>query len=146
MDEIDRAIVAALQKDGRLSNQDLATLVGLTSAPCLRRLRKLEERGIIKGYRAIVDQAALDCGFEVIVHADVGKNDGPAIAEFEQRVAAMPEVVELRRMYSRPDYFIRVRVRDSEQYEQWLTKGLLGNPGVARVDSRITMKVIKSYE
>ena len=101
MDEIDRAIVAALQKDGRLSNQDLA---------------------------------------------DVGKNDGPAIAEFEQRVAAMPEVVELRRMYSRPDYFIRVRVRDSEQYEQWLTKGLLGNPGVARVDSRITMKVIKSSE
>ena len=100
MDEIDRAIVAALQKDGRLSNQDLAALVGLTSAPCLRRLRKLEERGIIKGYRAIVDQAALDCGFEVIVHADVGKNDGPAIAEFEQRVAAMPEVVELRRMYS----------------------------------------------
>ena len=62
MDEIDRAIVAALQKDGRLSNQDLAALVGLTSAPCLRRLRKLEERGIIKGYRAIVDQAALDPG------------------------------------------------------------------------------------
>ncbi|GAA1473661.1 Lrp/AsnC family transcriptional regulator [Corynebacterium felinum] len=146
MDEIDRAILAELQKDGRLSNQDLAALVGLTAAPCLRRVRKLEEMGVIKGYRAIVDQAALDRGFEVIVQADVGKNDGPTIAEFEQRVAAMPEVVELRRMFSRPDYFIRVRVRDSEHYEEWLTKGLLGNPGVARVDSRMTMKVIKSGE
>lgn len=146
MDEIDRAILAELQKDGRLSNQDLAALVGLTAAPCLRRVRKLEEMGVIRGYRAIVDQAALDRGFEVIVQADVGKNDGPTIAEFEQRVAAMPEVVELRRMFSRPDYFIRVRVRDSEHYEEWLTKGLLGNPGVARVDSRMTMKVIKSGE
>lgn len=144
MDDIDRAIVAELQKDGRLSNQDLAALVGLTPAPCLRRVRKLEELGIIKGYRAVVDQVALDRGFEVIVQADVGKNDGPTIAEFEQRVAAMPEVVELRRMFSRPDYFIRVRVRDAEHYEEWLTKGLLGNPGVARVDSRMTMKVIKA--
>lgn len=146
MDDIDRAIVAELQKDGRLSNQDLAALVGLTPAPCLRRVRKLEELGIIKGYRAVVDQVALDRGFEVIVQADVGKNDGPTIAEFEQRVAAMPEVVELRRMFSRPDYFIRVRVRDAEHYEEWLTKGLLGNPGVARVDSRMTMKVIKAQD
>lgn len=146
MDEIDRAIVVELQKNGRLSNQDLAAMVGLTSAPCLRRLRKLEEQGIIKGYRAIVDQSALERGFEVIVYADVGKNDGPTINDFEQRVAAMPEVVELRRMYSRPDYFMRVRVKNSEEYEEWLTKGLLGNPGVARVDSRITMKVIKSSE
>lgn len=146
VDEIDRAIVSELQKDGRLSNQELAVLVGLTAAPCLRRVRKLEEQGIIKGYRAVVDQEAMGRGFEVIVQADVGKNDGPTIAEFEKRVSAMPEVVELRRMFSQPDYFLRVRVRDAQHYEEWLTKGLLGNPGVARVNSRMTMKVIKSED
>lgn len=146
MDDIDMAIINELQADGRLSNQDLAAAVGLTPAPCLRRVRKLEEQQIIKGYRVVVDKAALDRGFEVILHADVGMNDASSITEFEDRISAMPEVVELRRMYSRPDYFIRVRVKDSEHYEKWLTKGLLGDPGVARVDSRLTMKVIKSED
>lgn len=146
MDDIDRAIIRELQKDGRLSNQELAKLVNLTPAPCLRRVRRLEETGVIKGYRAVVDPKLLGEGFEVIVHADVGKNDGPAITDFECRVAAMPEVIELRRMFSRPDYFIRVRVRDAAAYEQWLTQTLLGNQGVVRVDSRITMKVIKALD
>ncbi|WP_068279264.1 Lrp/AsnC family transcriptional regulator [Aldersonia kunmingensis] len=144
MDALDSAILLQLQQDGRLSNQDLAARVGLTPAPCLRRVRRLEADGVITGYAAIVDPAAFERGLEVIIHADlVAKNLG-TVAAFEERVAAMDEVVELRRMFGIPDYFIRVQVADLAAYERWLTTQLMGDPAIARVDSRITMKLIKT--
>ena len=144
MDKLDRAIVAELQRDGRLTNLDLASRVGLTPAPCLRRVRRLEEDGVITGYTAVIDQDSIGRGFEVIIHADLVAKDLATVEAFEDRVAAMSEVAELRRMFGIPDYLIRVQVADLAAYERWLTTQLMGDPAIARVDSRITMKTIKT--
>jgi DNA-binding Lrp family transcriptional regulator len=144
MDKLDRAIVAELQRDGRLSNLELASRVGLTPAPCLRRVRRLEEDGVIAGYTAVIDQDSIGRGFEVIIHADLVAKDLATVEAFEDRVAAMSEVAELRRMFGIPDYVIRVQVADLAAYERWLTTQLMGDPAIARVDSRITMKTIKT--
>lgn len=144
VDSIDEHILLLLQENGRLTNQELAARVGLTPAPCLRRVRKLEDDGIITGYSAIVDRTRLGKGFEVIIHADLVAKNLATTQAFEDRIAAMPEVAELRRMFGIPDYFIRVRVADLAAYEQWLTVQLMGDKAIARVDSRITMKLIKT--
>ena len=144
MDKLDRAIVAELQRDGRLTNLDLASRVGLTPAPCLRRVRRLEEDGVITGYTAVIDQDSIGRGFEVIIHADLVAKDLATVEAFEDRVAAMSEVAELRRMFGIPDYVIRVQVANLAAYERWLTTQLMGDPAIARVDSRITMKTIKT--
>jgi DNA-binding Lrp family transcriptional regulator len=132
-----------LQQNGRLANQELASAVGLTPAPCLRRVRRLEAEGVIVGYSATVDPVALGRGFEVIIHADLVAKDLATVEAFEDRVAALEEVAELRRMFGVPDYFIRVQVADLPSYERWLMTRLLGDPAIARVDSRITMKLVK---
>jgi DNA-binding Lrp family transcriptional regulator len=83
-------------------------------------------------------------GFEVIIHADLVAKDFRTVAAFEERMAGMSEVAELRRMFGIPDYFVRVRVADLAAFEKWLTTQLMGDPAIARVDSRITMKILKS--
>lgn len=144
MDDTDRAILTHLRAEGRLTNQELAERVGLTPAPCLRRVRRLEEDGVITGYAAQVDPNAVGEGFEVLMHADLVAKDLPTVEAFEARVAAMPEVVELRRMFGIPDYFIRVRVTDIDHYERWLTTDIMGDVAIARMDSRLTMKLLKN--
>jgi len=144
VDAIDEHILLLLQENGRLTNQELAAQVGLTPAPCLRRVRKLEEDGVITGYSAIVDRTRMGRGFEVIIHADLVAKDFRTVAAFEERMAGMSEVAELRRMFGIPDYFIRVRVADLAAFEKWLTTQLMGDPAIARVDSRITMKILKT--
>ena len=101
------------------------TFVGLESLPTLG-----EERFIGRSY-------------EVIIHAELVAKDLPTVEAFEARVAAMDEVVEFRRMFGIPDYFIRVQVADVAEYERWLTTKIMGNSAIARMDSRLTMKVIK---
>lgn len=144
MDTLDRAIVDQLQVRGRLTNQELADRVGLTPAPCLRRVRRLEAEGVITGYTALVNPAALGRDFEVIIYADLVAKDLATVASFEERLVAMDEVAELRRMFGIPDYFIRVQTADLAAYEQWLSLKLMGDPAIARVDSRLTMKLLKS--
>ena len=87
--------------------------------------------------------AALGRAFEVIIHADILAEDLATVEASESQVAAMDEGVELRRMFGLPDYMIRVQVADLALYERWLTTRLLGDPAIARVDSRITMKLLK---
>ena len=106
-------------------------------------VRRLEADGVITGYTAMIDPNALGRGFEVIINADIVAKNRATVEAFEDRVAAMDEVVELRRMFGLPDYLIRVRVADTADYERWLTTQLLGDPAIARVDSRITMKLVK---
>ncbi|TIC88855.1 Lrp/AsnC family transcriptional regulator [Nocardioides sp. GY 10113] len=144
MDDLDRAIIDELRRDGRLTNQELASRVGLTPAPCLRRVRRLEADGVILGYTARVDEAALGRGLEVIINADLVAKDLATVEAFEARVAALDEVAELRRMFGLPDYMIRARTADFASYEKWLTSKILGDPAIARVDSRLTMKIVKS--
>ncbi|MEK2473921.1 Lrp/AsnC family transcriptional regulator [Streptomyces noursei] len=144
LDAIDREILFQLRRDGRLTNVELAKRVGLTPPPCLRRVKRLEEDGVISGYRAVIDSAAVGRGLEVLVDVEVYATDRATVEEFEGTVAAYEEVVELRRFFGRPDYFLRVAVADHAAYEEFLTRKLTGLRGVLRVESHLTMKKIKA--
>lgn len=133
-----------LRQDGRLSNVELARRVGLTPPPCLRRVKRLEQAGVIAGYRAVIDPAAVGRGLEVLAEVEVSATDLPSVQRFEATVAAYDEVIEFRRMFGRPDYFIRIAVADHAAYEAFLTGKLIGLPGVLRVESYLTMKKIKA--
>ncbi|WP_351234311.1 Lrp/AsnC family transcriptional regulator [Streptomyces sp. NPDC002133] len=144
LDAIDREILFHLRQDGRLTNVELAKRVGLTPPPCLRRVKRLEESGVISGYRAVIDPAAVGRGLEVLVDVEVSATDRKTVQEFEDTVASYEEVVELRRFFGRPDYFLRVAVADHAAYEAFLTGRLTGLPGVLRTESHLTMKKIKT--
>ncbi|MFC9619801.1 Lrp/AsnC family transcriptional regulator [Streptomyces sp. NPDC056930] len=144
MDAIDREILFHLRLDGRLTNVELAKRVGLTPPPCLRRVKRLEESGVISGYRAVIDPAAVGRELEVLVDVEVYATDRRTVQEFEDTVSSYEEVVELRRFFGRPDYFLRVAVADHAAYETFLTGKLTGLPGVLRTESHLTMKKIKT--
>ncbi|PSM44737.1 ArsR family transcriptional regulator [Streptomyces dioscori] len=144
LDSTDREILFHLREDGRLTNVELAKRVGLTPPPCLRRVRRLEEAGVITGYRALIDPATLGRGLEVLIDVEIYANDRKSFEDFEKTVASYEEVIEFRRMYGRPDYFIRAAVADHAACEAFLTGKLAGLPGVLRFTSHLTMKTIKS--
>ena len=142
LDAIDREILLQLQRDGRLTNVELAQRVGLTPPPCLRRVRRLEEAGVIAGYRAVIDRQAVGRGLEVLVDVEV-ETDRKSFEPFERTVAGYEEVTEFRRLFGRPDYFLRVEVADHAAYEAFLVEKLAGLPAVRRVESHLTMKKVK---
>ncbi|MDI3387607.1 Lrp/AsnC family transcriptional regulator [Streptomyces sp. B-S-A8] len=143
IDEIDSEILFHLSQDGRLTNVELAKRVGLTPPPCLRRVKRLEESGVISGYRAVIDPEPLGRGLDVLIDVEVSANDRRTFLEFEETVTSFEEVVEFRRMFGRPDYFIRVAVADHAAYEVFLTDKLSAQACVLRVVSHLTMKRIK---
>jgi DNA-binding Lrp family transcriptional regulator len=142
MDAIDRKILALLQADGRLTITELAQRVALTVAPCHRRLRELERTGVIRGYRAIVDPAAIGLGFEVLVQVTMDREDASTIAEFERGLAAIPEVRHAERLFGDPDYLVRVAAADLASYQALRDEKLATLPGVQRITSTIVMKRI----
>ncbi|MFF1475032.1 Lrp/AsnC family transcriptional regulator [Streptomyces mirabilis] len=143
MDAVDRAILFQLQQDGRLSNVDLSARVGLSPTPCLRRVRNLEEAGIIQGYHADLDPTAIGRGFQVLVQANMMIKDQSTIEAFEDQVREFPEIVECRRMFGDPDYVIWVATTDADAYERFYMTKLTNLPGVARMNSQMTMKMVK---
>ncbi|MEU4157282.1 Lrp/AsnC family transcriptional regulator [Actinoplanes sp. NPDC026670] len=144
LDAVDREILFHLASDGRLTNVELARRVGLTPPPCLRRVKRLEDAGVIAGYRAVIDPAATGRGLEVLLDIEIQAQDLKTVQEFETTVAAYEEVTELRRMFGRPDYLMRVAVADHAAYEAFMSGKLIGLPGLLRVESHLTMKLIKS--
>lgn len=144
MDATDRAIIDVLRQDGRISNVALADRVNLTPGPCLRRVQKLEADGVIVGYRAEVDPAAVGQGFEILLDVELTNFDRGSVDRFEGTMAGYEEVLELYRMFGAPDYFIRVAVADLPAYEAFLTDRVMTIPGVLKVSSRFPMKRIKS--
>ena len=146
MDSIDRAIIDELKRDGRLSNVELAARVKLSPSPCLRRVRALENAGIIRGYHADIDPSALERGFEVSVLVELAVKDRRTVEAFEARIAAMEPVLECRRMFGIPDYLIRVAVADTAAYEAFYINELAELPGVGRVNSQFTMKLVKPVQ
>jgi DNA-binding Lrp family transcriptional regulator len=144
VDAIDRRIVAELELDGRLSNVELADRIGLSPAPCLRRVRRLEREGVILGYSARIDPGATGRGFEVVLNVDLTRKDRATFEAFESAAAAFEEVTEIRRMFGLPDYVLRVATDSIESYELFLSTKLGDVPGVDKLDSHITMKLIKS--
>ena len=146
MDAIDRRIIAELSRDGRLSNVELAERIGLSPAPCLRRVRRLESDGVILGYAARINPKAVGRGFEVLVNVDLTRKDRATFEAFEDAVAALEEVVEIRRMFGLPDYLLRIATDSIESYETFVSTKLGDVPGMDKLDSHITMKLIKAPE
>ncbi|MFI9388480.1 Lrp/AsnC family transcriptional regulator [Kutzneria sp. NPDC052558] len=143
MDRVDWAIIRHLQAEGRLSNTELADLVGLTPSPCLRRVRALEEAGVITGYHATVDPAALGRAFRVLVHIDMAAQDTATIEAFEEAVGRVDAIEQCLRMFGQPDYHLWVAVADLPAYEQFYMSTLTRLPGVARTNSQFPMKTVK---
>jgi DNA-binding Lrp family transcriptional regulator len=142
MDTIDRKIIAELQAEGRLTVTELAQRVGLSVAPCHRRLRELERVGAIRGYRAVVDPAVLGLGFEVLVQVTMDREDAATVADFERGLAEIPEVRHAERLFGDPDYLLRVATADIAAYQSLRDEYLATLPGVGRLTSTIVMKRI----
>lgn len=122
----------------------LAAKVGLTVAPCHRRLRDLESSGVIRGYRADIDPAAIGLGFEAIVFVTLRQADRATMAEFEDRVAALPNIVEAQRLFGSPDYLLRVISADLPAYQRFYDEQLSSLPAVERITSTLVMKNLKT--
>lgn len=143
MDSLDRAIIAELEADGRLTNVELAGRVGLTPGPCLRRVQRLESEGVIRGYRAVIDPGSVGRAFEVLLDLALEGQDAETVARFEETMTGLDEVRELRRLFGTPDYFARVAVADLDSYEVFLRTKVMTIPKIGRVNSRFTMKNLK---
>jgi Lrp/AsnC family leucine-responsive transcriptional regulator len=143
MDRVDQAIIGHLMRDGRLANTDLADRVGLSPSPCLRRVRSLERDGVITGYHAAVDLAAIGRGFEVLLHVEMAVQDRATLEAFEAEIAQISEITECRRMFGHRDYLLWIATADLEAYERLYMARLVGLPGVARTNSQFTMKTVK---
>jgi DNA-binding Lrp family transcriptional regulator len=142
VDQTDRQILAELQVEGRLTVAELADRVRLSAGPCHRRLRELERTGVITGYRAVVDPAAVGLGFEVLVNVTMEREDSATIREFETALAAVPEVRHAERLFGDPDYLVRVVTADLDAYAELRDETLSALPGVQRLTSTIVMKRI----
>jgi DNA-binding Lrp family transcriptional regulator len=143
LDRIDREILFHLEREGRLSNVELADRVGLTPPPCLRRVKRLEAEGYITGYRAVLNPERTGRGFEVMVAVDINATDRQTTEAFEAAIVAFDEVVAVRRLFGQPDYLVQVAVADAVEFEAFLTSKLIGLPALARTVSHLTMKRIK---
>ena len=142
MDGINRKILAEIEQDGRLTVTELAARVRLSLSPCQRRLRELERTGVIRGYHAVIDPAALDLGFQAVVFATMRQEDQATIAAFEEAVAAIPQVIAAERLFGDPDYLLRVITADLTAYQRLYDTQLAALPGVQNLTSTIVMKQV----
>ena len=143
LDSRDRAILRVLQEDGRLSNVELADRVGLSPSACLRRVRLLEESGLIAGFAMILDQKA--CGFPgtAFVSITLDQQGRQALDAFEEAVRAVPEIPECHLLAGQSDYLVRVVYRDAADLERIHTEILTRLPGVVRVNSTMALREVK---
>jgi DNA-binding Lrp family transcriptional regulator len=132
-----------VEREGRLSNVELADRVGLTPPPCLRRVKRLEAEGYITGYRAVLNPELTGRGFEVMVAVDINATDRQTTEDFEAAIVAFDEVVAVRRLFGQPDYLVQVAVADATAYEAFLIGKLIGLAALNRTVSHQTMKRLK---
>lgn len=141
-DRIDRAILHELQLDGRLSNVVLASRVNLSESACLRRVRNLEERGVISGYAMLVDQAKAGFPSTIFVQISLDRQQREDLEKFERAVAAVPEIMECYLMTGDADFLLRVVASDAADFEQLHSNYLTRLPGVTRVRSSFSLRTI----
>jgi Lrp/AsnC family transcriptional regulator, leucine-responsive regulatory protein len=141
-DRIDRAILHELQLDAKLSNQALAAIVHLSESACLRRVRRLEEVGLLRGYVALVDQSMAGYPDDVFVQITLTSQQQDDLAAFERAVREIPEVMECYLMAGVADYVLRVIVEDARDYERVHSQHLTRLPGVARVNSNFALRTV----
>jgi DNA-binding Lrp family transcriptional regulator len=142
IDRTDRKILRHLATDGRIAWSELADLVGLSLTPTLRRVRRLEEDGYIKGYEAKLDEARLAGSISVLVAVTLTSQSEVSLARFEEAIVAAPEVMSCFLMTGDADYSLRVVVPDLESYQQFMTRTLTRIPGVAHIKSSFALKTV----
>ena len=141
LDAIDKRILSALQKDGRLSNVQLAEQVGLSESACLRRVRLLEKSGIIDRYVMLIDQTAIGKPGTVFVRVTLEGQQQDKLQRFEKEIGKVPEVMECYLMSGDSDYLLRIIVRDNEDYMR-IHNRLTSLPEVLRVQSSFALKAV----
>ena len=144
IDELDRAILGILQEEGRVTNVELASRVGLTAPPCLRRMRALEESGVIRGYHAELDPGAL--GYSIMVFALVSLRSQAEddLRAFEAHVAELPEVRECHMLNGEIDFILKIVAHDLQSFQAFLTSQLTPAPNVASVKTSLTIRTSKT--
>ncbi len=143
MDDKDRQILRELQKDGRLSNSDLAERVNLSPSPCLRRLRALEKTGVITGYTAIVDQRAYGVPVTVFVQIRLEPHSKETAKIFETRIGRVDEVLDCHLMTGDTDYLLRVVVQSLEAYEVFIREKIHTIPAIASINTSFAYGIVK---
>jgi len=143
LDRFDKLILNELQKDGRISNVHLANRVNLSESACLRRVRSLEESGMIDRYAALVSQQKAGLPGNVFVHIGLHREEESELAAFEHAVKNIPEVMECYLMTGEFDYLLRVVVSDMADFERLHRDSLTRLPGVARVNSSVTIRTVQ---
>ena len=143
LDRIDRKILAELQTDGRLSLAELAVRVGLSASPCLRRVRALEEAGVIARYVAVLDQRAVGLPVSVFISVKLEKQKEDLLDKFAKTIARWPEVLECYLMTGPRDYWLRVVVPDLAAYERFLKTKLTRLEGIASIESSFALEQVK---
>ena len=142
MDDVDRKILAELQRDGRLSVTELAERVQLSLSPCHRRVRALERSGVIAGYRAYLDAETLGLGFEALVFVTMNAADRGTLDAFETAVRESSNIVEAQRLFGNPDYLLRTVARDLPDFQRLYDDHLATLPGVQKLSSTLVMKSV----
>lgn len=143
VDGRDRAILRALQKDGRLSNLDLAAEVGLSPSACLRRVKALEDCGLIAGYAMLLDPKAAGLPGNAFVSISLDQQGRQALDRFEEAVRDIPEVIACYLIAGQADYLLQVAYRDSADFERIHSEILTQLPGVVRVQSTLALRTVK---
>ena len=143
LDRYDKLILEALQQDGRISNVHLANRVSLSESACLRRVRALEESGMIDRYAALVSQSEVGLPGNVFVNIGLHREEDSELAAFEQAVRDIPEVMECYLMTGEFDYLLRVVVSDMADFERIHKESLTRLPGVARVNSSVAIRTVQ---
>ncbi len=141
IDRFDRRILEVLQEDGRISNQDLADRISLSPSPCLRRVRALEDAGIITGYRAMVDARALGLSLMALIHISMDQHTPERFTHFEAAVGKIPEVMECLLITGQEaDYQLKVLVHDMDAYQELLLNRITRISGVTGVHSSFVLR------
>ena len=141
LDNFDRRILEELQQDGRITNQDLADRIGLSPSPCLRRVRALEEAGIIAGYRALLDSKQLGLNLMALLSISMDRHTPERFEHFETAIAEMPEVLECLLITGREaDYQLKVIVRGMDHYQDLLLRRITRIEGVSGVHSSFVLR------
>jgi len=146
LDAIDVRIIAAVQNDGRISINDLAEKVGLSPSPCARRLRILEEKGVIKGYTAMIDQTKVGLPVSAFASIKLERQREEDLDRFAKAVAGWPEVVDCYLMTGQRDYLMRIVVRDLQAYETFIKSKLTRLEGIASIETSFALDQVKRAE
>ncbi|MBE0367982.1 leucine-responsive transcriptional regulator Lrp [Pseudoalteromonas sp. MMG013] len=146
LDRIDRSILVELQKDGRVSNVELARRIGLSATPCLERVKKLEREGFIRGYKAVVDPAKVGQGLLVYVEITISKNSPDVFDKFNQAVRQHDEIIECHLVSGNFDFLLKTRVTDMSEYRGVLGDILLKLPNVSESRTYVVMEEVKGEE